>query len=150
MKKIIFLDIDGVLNCNNTVETCNGLTGIDPKLAKNLVNILDATDASIVVSSSWRKNMSELEAALWQNCPSSAERILKAICGSTPEDPHGFRGKEIGMWLEHYTANGYAVSFVILDDGDDMGKLFPFLVKTDSAFGLTAEISNKVIQRLAE
>ena len=58
--RIIFLDVDGVLNNYQTKEKCNKFTGIDSSLLNNLSylynqsNIIEET--FIVVSSSWRIN----------------------------------------------------------------------------------------------
>ena len=39
--KIIFLDIDGVLNCRNSKASCHGIMGIDDEKVKNLKYIKD-------------------------------------------------------------------------------------------------------------
>ena len=36
MSKYIFLDIDGVLNYNNTTDDCFGMTGIEDRLVQKL------------------------------------------------------------------------------------------------------------------
>ena len=52
--KIIFLDIDGVCNCCDTKERFHGLIGVDPILVARIKEIVDATGAEIVLSSTWR------------------------------------------------------------------------------------------------
>ena len=52
--KVIFLDVDGVLNCQKTEAKCRGFIGVDSKKVKLLKKIVDATDAKIVLSSSWK------------------------------------------------------------------------------------------------
>ncbi len=61
MRKIIFLDIDGVLNtrdwhCRMTKDTTHDEFGFafDPITVSNLANIIDETGAVIVISSSWK------------------------------------------------------------------------------------------------
>jgi len=55
--KIIFLDIDGVLNVNV----------FQAKFINNLKTIIEATDAKIVISSSWRKKgLSQIQ-DMWLN-----------------------------------------------------------------------------------
>ena len=54
MSKYIFLDIDGVLNCNNTTDDCFGMTGIEDRLVEKLSTIVNATGAGIVLTSTWR------------------------------------------------------------------------------------------------
>ena len=52
--KIIFLDIDGVLNCQKSQSKCGGLIGIDDKKVKVLRKIVESTNAKIVLCSSWK------------------------------------------------------------------------------------------------
>lgn len=51
-EKIIFLDIDGVLN--NAKSDISDLFVIETDLLQILKKIVDSTDASIVLSSTWR------------------------------------------------------------------------------------------------
>lgn len=41
--KIVFLDIDGVLNCEGSRSHCVGYRGIDDKRVENLAKIIKAT-----------------------------------------------------------------------------------------------------------
>ena len=50
--RIIFLDIDGVLNTN---ESCNNGIFLLPDLVKRVNTLAWFTDSSIVISSTWRK-----------------------------------------------------------------------------------------------
>ena len=53
--KVIFCDVDGVLNNESTSElTPNGYRGVSDKLIRNLRKIVDETGAKIVLSSDWR------------------------------------------------------------------------------------------------
>ena len=53
--KVIFLDIDGVLNCSETEDfVFPHVFGIDDEKVKLLRSIVDQTGASIVLTSSWR------------------------------------------------------------------------------------------------
>lgn len=51
--KIIFLDIDGVISTEKSHYT------LDKDACDLLGKIIDATDANIVISSSWRRNTVE-------------------------------------------------------------------------------------------
>lgn len=54
-QNIIFLDIDGVLNCASTKDlTPNKYVGIDDRHMKVLAEIVKENDASIVLTSSWK------------------------------------------------------------------------------------------------
>ena len=52
--KVIFLDIDGVCNCKTITQRHRGAIGIDPYMALLVMRIVLATDAKVVLSSSWR------------------------------------------------------------------------------------------------
>ena len=52
--KIIFLDIDGVLNCANSNSRCGSYIGIDDEKVKALLEIVEQTGAKIVLCSSWK------------------------------------------------------------------------------------------------
>ena len=57
MSKYIFLDIDGVLNSMDWFEQnkyTKGYTEINPGKVKLLKEIVDRTDAKIILSSTWR------------------------------------------------------------------------------------------------
>lgn len=54
MIKIIFLDVDGVLNCENSKSRCGSYIGIDNKKVKVLREIVVQTNAKIVLCSSWK------------------------------------------------------------------------------------------------
>ena len=47
--KVVFLDIDGVLNTNFSKSTCAGFLGIDTAKVRLLKKIIEATDAKIVL-----------------------------------------------------------------------------------------------------
>lgn len=50
--KVIFLDIDGVLNDNNTKSISpNGFTFVDTSKILRLKRIIDSTEAKVVLSS---------------------------------------------------------------------------------------------------
>ncbi len=52
--KLIFLDVDGVLNCSSTKDTCGVYVGIEDKKVELLKQIVDTTKAKIVLASTWR------------------------------------------------------------------------------------------------
>lgn len=141
--RVIFLDIDGVLNSAEYYRKYGPKPAphaLDPE-AINYVNaIAKRARASIVVSSTWRK---------WYTLPVLREHLRIAgltapIVGKTPvierELMKGLyvsaqRGKEIQRWLD--TTRRKVESFVILDDDNDMTGLEKYHVRTDSDCGLT-------------
>jgi hypothetical protein len=134
--KVIFLDVDGVLNSRGKWAGCDlanltdSGTRIDPLAVARLKRIVDATDAKIVVSSTWRLNhFDDLRIYLWLH-----DGLRNRVIGATP-DHHGQpRGSEIQEWLDSHPG-GAVWSFVILDGDADMVHLMPRLVKTDSSTG---------------
>lgn len=54
--KVIFLDVDGVLNCSvSRTRAPAGFIGVDDIRVKLLRQIVDATNAVIVLTSTWQK-----------------------------------------------------------------------------------------------
>ena len=132
--KVIFLDIDGVLNSAEYDRQRTEKDGnIDTTRLPLLKDLADETKAVIVLSSSWRK--------LWERDVCQFEegkeinRIFNLygleIYDKTPV--LGSRKTEIGAWLEN---NPKTKSFVILDDMlFGWEELSPFLVRTDGMVG---------------
>lgn len=116
--KLIFLDIDGVLNGHDAHRHPNGYCGIDPACVYRLNRIVAETGAAIVLSSAWRyligRGMSFAgfkAMMLTYGLDRSAQ-----IIGATVEDEHiPDRGPQIGDWLLDVVVESY----VILDDGSD-------------------------------
>ncbi len=143
--KIIFLDIDGVLNCQEAYR--NGFceyVNLDENHSyqkfyppsKELLNkLIDETKAKIVISSTWRKSGLEYMKKVWEN-----EKMSGEIIGLTPSFYHKDlgsipRGSEINHWLEEqklrqifwsedrqqeYIDNSGIENFIIIDDDGDM------------------------------
>ena len=143
--KIVFLDIDGVLNSQEAIEkaledgTLNDLRVVFPHHVNVLKKILMETGAKIVISSTWRhafKNGHENESMFnetWADI--LGEDIASRIIGMTPvlDDIDAIRGDEIDAWLSE---NAFVGEFCIIDDDDDMGNLKQHLVQTDGVHGL--------------
>ncbi len=53
--KVIYLDIDGVLNCSDTKARIMDRVGLDGKLLGNLKKVVEKTDAKIVLISTWKE-----------------------------------------------------------------------------------------------
>lgn len=133
--KILFLDIDGVVNCMYTAQRHRGMIGIDPFMALMVDRIIQQTGCKVVLSSTWR---------LW---PDSREEVKKQVCefiDVTPVLSGEERGEEVAQWLaEHPEVEKYA----ILDDNSDFRPGQP-LFKTSWIEGLTDEICKEVIKFL--
>lgn len=129
--KIIFLDFDDVLNTSKTLE--RGELFETAKIGL-LNDILDRTDAQIVVTSNWRlaATPEELEEIMVEAGVQAAGRVT----GVTPWIDDLSRGAEINAWLKN--APVPVSEFVILDDRTDMEAFSRRLVRTDPRFGLVA------------
>jgi hypothetical protein len=147
--KVIFLDVDGVLNHRGSFAP--GMPGgskrIAPECVAQLNHIVAITGASIVVSSTWRMDPDYIEVL-------RAAGVRGRILGKTPNGIHDIkggllvgtcRGDEIQEWI---TANE-PDAFVILDDDSDMAHLLPHLVHTSFDAGLTKEHADEAIERLS-
>ena len=135
MNKILFLDIDGVLNTaswhrqadRNSLQDEYGYH-FDPTSVANLAKIIDETGADIVISSSWKfMGLSKMQ-KMWKD-----RQLPGKVIGITPNvisddfllnvdldnvDIMAIRGQEIKEWL---MLHGKEVThYAILDDMDDI------------------------------
>lgn len=131
--KIIFLDIDGVLNCRNSKPSCHGIMGIDDDKAQNLKYIVENTNADIVLISSWRtgweKIHKERQGYMADYLDGKLEKAGLSIIDKT-DNRTAMRGEAIINWLSDKNIE----SFVILDDEEHDYKkhgLTDRLVKTE-------------------
>ena len=152
--KVIFLDVDGVLNNAWTAERSpGGYTGVSDELIRNLKKIVSATGAKIVLSSDWRLVRHHLiRSRDYRYLAGKLQTIgnLK-ISGHTDDISWNRRGAEISKYLEDHPE---ITEFVILDDipfSDFFtGKLSDHLVLTDSGEGLTDADAAEAVQILQE
>lgn len=160
--KVIFLDIDGVLNYD-----LYELPKVIPEMVQHLKYIVDNTNAHIILSSSWRVGYYKFLIGLEENDAYTLLHTLltKAklhISGITPltdaysKDTRPF---EIRQWLARFPN---VESFVILDDQtwnfkwlEEHFVLTATKVKTYSEYslgryiyGLTKEFADKAIEIL--
>lgn len=150
MKKIIFLDIDGVLNSLNFFKTRyiqekndmfqSDFNSIDDKALECLSSIVKQTEAEIVISSTWRFNHYETLLRIFE-----MKNFVGKIIGKTGRGGC-VRGCQIHEWLrdnKDYIGIDSASKFknyVIIDDDSDM-LLWQKdnFVHTNNEFGLLPE-----------
>ncbi len=134
--KIIFLDIDGVLNSYRYQQIRTVRQGnIDDTRMILLKEIVEQTQASIVLSSTWRKHWSKEGAldGIGKELAETFNRFGLSISDKTPVLDTNDRADEIRLWMEQ---NGKPESFVILDDiAFGWGELAERLIKTDFRIG---------------
>lgn len=150
-KPIIFLDFDGVLNTEQyqaqlAVEgkpTKDAWGPIfDPRAVGNLHKIIAATDARIVISSSWRYiHRLECLRKMWgvRYLPGEIEDVIPIGASYSSRD------EQIDVYLKAHPTNNY----VIIDDFDDFTEQQrSHLVETNPIVGITAKDACKAIDIL--
>jgi hypothetical protein len=145
--KVLFLDIDGVLNrlgdaegYGATKERVDGtmFVGLDPDLLEIYKDMLARLDVIVVLSSTWRL------------LPELCEHLEKhgvyfhdmTICADAAlELP---RGIEIQLWLDEHPDE--VEKYAILDDVDDMLEhQMPNFFQTNPRTGLTQRLADRVV-----
>jgi hypothetical protein len=158
MTKVVFLDIDGVLNYqlmprNRPPDGSVWFRDRVAQICPDRTKLLNQIHAKFVLSSSWRYVV-EIDVMqrmlayrgftgkLLGRTPKQAELKGKY----TPENPsYGApRGYEIAEWLDDNPVQ----NCVIVDDNTDMAHLKHRLVKTDPLVGLTQADVDKIKEML--
>jgi len=137
-RRVIFLDIDGVLA---PIRRWDRYGDLDPACIQVLNEIVAGGEADVVVTSTWRhgKTVAELQGML------DAQGFAGLVLDKTPTDiPGASRGDEIAAWLAEHAVDGY----VIIDDHADMGELRSRLLQTHPAHGLQATDAPRAITML--
>lgn len=150
-RPVIFLDFDGVLNTEQyqaqlaidgkpTKDAWGPL--FDPRAVANLRKIIEATDAGIVISSSWRyaHGLGSLR-MMWEVHELPGEILDIIPCGAT----YISRGEDIECWLDR---NGRP-DYVIIDDLDDFfSSQRECYVEISPIVGITVQNALKAIEIL--
>jgi Swiss Army Knife RNA repair-like protein len=125
IRRVIFLDIDGVLA---PIRRSDRYGDVEPACVQVLNQIVTGSGADVVVTSSLRygKTIAELQAML------DAHGFTGSVLDKTPTDRPRVRRAEIAAWLAEHAIGGC----VIIDDHADMGELRTHLVQTHPAHGL--------------
>jgi len=143
--KIIFLDIDGVLNrfseytapsvptheWNPTVmQRCGIALELFPRQIRRMNELVQSTGAKIVLTSSWRKG----DDTWWLNLLRTLEEsgLLPVVIDKTP-DLRLNRGDEIQAWLDEHPE---VTHFVIFDDIDEFPGFLDKFIQTDYRLGV--------------
>ena len=150
--RIIFLDIDGVVNSHRKTREVyeqthkphsNFNNPFDERCMQILKEIVEETDSYLVITSTWRK----YEEGRKKLTEAFHEYDLDyRIIGYTPV-LNKQRGEEIKAFLDSLTI---PVEYVIIDDDSDMEELIEHLVKTDIEIGLSEEQKETIIKKLTK
>lgn len=141
--KLIFLDIDGVLNNEHTKEEFSGFKGLDQRLVDMFIDWWVETDYKIVLSSSWR-----IPSAFGDFTGHLRENGISWIA----ETPY-FRGIRRGEEIEYSLEILKPEKYVILDDmaySQFLKHQRPFLVQTSEAIGLEEKKLKKIEELLGD
>ena len=161
--KIIFLDIDGVLNVIG-----QGVDEYGQKFHKhledNLRYIIEKTGAKIVISSNWRTSGLKIMKEMWQHrnlpgevidvTPTEFDVVNRGTCEFYDLVDRGF---EIQQWIDDHREE--IESYCIIDDNDDMlpSQMDNFVMTSnntdhedcvDIGYGLTRKCAERVIEIL--
>jgi hypothetical protein len=141
VNKILFLDVDGVLNSHRDVIACGSRDALNIGSMQLLREVIDTTGCKVVITSDWQKY------------PDSMRRLFSTKF-LTFNDLHqsgetaqlNNRGKEIDSWLLN---NPFVDCYAIIDDIDAMmGYQRKRLVLTNSKRGLCRDHADQLIALL--
>ena len=168
--KVLFLDIDGVLNSDAYAKRYHqehlGDKGyhiwVDPDAVELIRDFCETYDIKIILSSSWRSydvRTTLLSLMEYRHL----KPILKFIVGVTPGSMSRYRGREIQTLLDNFhscaekglISNRYKddkiEKYAIVDDDSDMlENQKPFFVQTDWFVGITKEDIEKLTHILKD
>ena len=149
MRKILFLDIDGVLNTDRQQWHCqmNSIAPVDKfgyafdsKAVENLATILEETGAEIVISSSWKFLGLQTLQKMWKD-----RNLPGVIIDITPDGKS--KGWEIDEWLMNH--KGQVSGYAIIDDENVMlPEQQKHFVQTKSQLGITSREIEKSVNIL--
>lgn len=138
--KVIFLDVDGVLNTASLLYHY-GFSHIDDDMVGLLATVVSKTGAKIVLSSTWR-----LERESMRMVRDALGRHGLEIIDKTPTLADSFRSEEISRWLkDHPEAKRYAIIDDDPDAGWGMGSNF---FMTDAEKGLDRDTASRIVRHL--
>ena len=158
--KVIFLDIDGVLNSMSCKAKIEGFHFVEDEKILLLKEIIDLTGAKVVLSSTWRYGWYAMEHI---EHPDEGDlrdiRMFKALRDKLLEygikllgytDDLGRRGAEISAWLKNWQGEPIE-AYVVLDDmgGDEIQPHCKYLVQTSMTHGLRSKYIEKVLKILS-
>ena len=159
VEKLIFLDIDGVLNHRMYYEEKSQdkrykevgwpMCDISERSVDILNDLINKTGAKVVISSTWRKSRSQFHIAhLLGNAGFIGEVIgctprLTAQCSKAV--PRGF---EIEVWLSD-NRRGKNIKYIILDDDSDMLlHQADNYIQVDGYCGITPNVAYRAARKL--
>ena len=152
----LFLDVDGVLNNDETKERCMGFTGIDPHKVQLLRHIIDMTGAEIVLTSTWKYGWEPLNKQMNDEFANYLDEVLAAE-GLEVIDKTDDQGMDRGAGIINWLAQHPADAWVVLDDiffndfkSTGVDKHLVLTADNEGLDGLTQELADQAINMLQE
>ncbi len=158
---IVFLDIDGVLNCRTTKDQCDGYRGIEDSKVELLKELVNKTNAKVVLVSTWKQYWYK-ESYLKDKQDNLANYLDQKLSNSgltiydkTEDFDVNNRGENILEYIRKLHHKGIKVNkYIILDDEpfDYLStKLTSRLVKTSfENGGLQEKHIKKTLEKMAD
>jgi HAD domain in Swiss Army Knife RNA repair proteins len=148
-KKILFLDIDGVLNSEAYYKSSshkeNYSSRFDPQSVEFIKKLVEEFSLQIVISSTWRYGAVD---RLMHELKNS--ELIKYLYHEwfTPVIHPAHRGREIKLWLDLHPE---VTDYIIIDDDENiLEEQMNRFVKTGLHEGMTEEHFNRVRAILSE
>jgi hypothetical protein len=151
--KVLFLDVDGVLN-HRGVFTGGAMHVICPDAWRRCKEVIEATGAAIVLSSTWRRGdlitdagLAKLrEIGLFELTHWNWRTRYDLFESDYPPGQKWYRGYEIEEWLKrHPEVTRYAI---VDDDSDMLWSQRPFFVQTSFDVGMLDAHRDRLIEIL--
>lgn len=147
-ERVLFLDVDGVLNYRACFVPGGGHLKLCPQAVRRLRAVVEDTGCRVVLSSTWR-TMPAFIAALWNADAFPSPHHDWRTIEKPWQTQNGLiiasatRGHEIAEWLSrHPEVTTYAI---VDDDSDMLPEQKPFFVQTSFDTGLTDEHAERLV-----
>ena len=161
--KLIFLDIDGVLNSSTFIndkvaQGTKDFIFLDTRAINLLLDVIKETNAKVIITSTWRSY--DYESTIEEFAQyEELKDLLPHIYGVTPTTMIHTRGQEIQYFMNYIRKRNFPAQFrcpissdydyvIIDDDTDFLDNQREHLVHTNFEFGFTEADKQKVINIL--
>lgn len=142
--KVIFLDIDGVIN-----DVYDMSCLINPEFVMNIKKVIDVTNAKVVITSRRRDNTFDTNTSFYNEFILVLKSMGIDIISYTPRIKLSQEHKEREVEIETYLNSHSEVSeYVIIEDDYVMERLYDHQVFIESSHGFTSEFIKPAIDIL--
>lgn len=156
--KVIFLDIDGVVNCSDTKERSpSKVIGVEQSKIALVKQIIEATGAKLILSSTWRigwfyeeTGSHDRDEQDWHYLRDEFFKQGLWFFDYTPLDKSRHRGTEIQTWLDKWEDE--IDSYIVIDDSMyDIWEMHEgHLIETSFRYGIQDEHVKQAIELLGK